>query len=130
MNPLVEEWIKKAEGDWNTANRELRARKNPNYDSACFHCQQCAEKYLKAYLQYKDQEFTKIHNLLKLLELCLEYDSSFEFQRDILDDLNHYAILFRYPGEEANRFEAKSALKGLKIFRNFIQQLLKIKISN
>lgn len=88
MNLLVDEWIKKAEGDWNTANRELRARKNPNYDSACFHAQQCAEKYLRAYLQSKDQEFTKTHNLLKLLDLCLGYDASFEFQRDILDDLN------------------------------------------
>ena len=51
MNPLTREWIDKAEGDFATAGRELRARKNPNYDAACFHAQQCAEKYLKAILQ-------------------------------------------------------------------------------
>ena len=48
MNPLTHEWIEKAEGDFTTAGRELRARKNPNYEAACFHAQQCAEKYLKA----------------------------------------------------------------------------------
>jgi HEPN domain-containing protein len=48
MNLLTQEWISKAEGDFASSGRELRARKDPNYDSACFHAQQCAEKYLKA----------------------------------------------------------------------------------
>lgn len=34
MNPVAEEWIVKAEGDYASALREFRARKNPNYDSA------------------------------------------------------------------------------------------------
>ena len=33
MNDLVHEWIAKAEGDFHTALREFRARKNPNYDA-------------------------------------------------------------------------------------------------
>jgi len=40
MNPLVAEWIAKAEGDFVSALREFRARKQPNYDSACFHARQ------------------------------------------------------------------------------------------
>jgi len=51
MNPLTLEWVDKAEGDLITARREYRARKSPNYDAVCFHAQQAAEKYLKAYLQ-------------------------------------------------------------------------------
>ena len=31
MNPLTLEWIEKAEGDFATAQRELRARKIQNY---------------------------------------------------------------------------------------------------
>ncbi len=54
MKPLTREWVEKAEGDFATARRELRARKDPNYDAACFHAQQCAEKYLKACLQEED----------------------------------------------------------------------------
>lgn len=51
MNPLTFEWVEKAEGDFFTAMRELRARKSPNFDAVCFHAQQMAEKYLKAVLQ-------------------------------------------------------------------------------
>lgn len=53
MKPTTAEWATKAEGDFATAGRELRARKTPNYDAVCFHGQQCAEKYLKAVLQEK-----------------------------------------------------------------------------
>ena len=35
MNGPVHEWIEKAEGDFQSAQRELRARKAPNYDAAC-----------------------------------------------------------------------------------------------
>ncbi|MFL5801388.1 MAG: HEPN domain-containing protein [Roseiflexaceae bacterium] len=45
MQPLTAEWIAKAEGDFASATRELRARKVPNYASACFHAQQCAERF-------------------------------------------------------------------------------------
>jgi len=37
MNAFVKEWLRKAEGDWHTANRELRIRKNPNFDAVCFY---------------------------------------------------------------------------------------------
>ena len=36
MNGPVHEWIEKAEGDFQSAQRELRARKAPNYDAACY----------------------------------------------------------------------------------------------
>jgi HEPN domain-containing protein len=74
MNALTQEWIDKAEGDFRTASREMRVRKAPNYDAVCFHCQQCVEKYLKAYLQNQGQRFRPVHNLIELLELCLLSD--------------------------------------------------------
>lgn len=61
MNPLTLEWIEKAEGDIITAQREYRARKFPNYDAACFHAQQTAEKYLKAWLQEAGKDIPRIH---------------------------------------------------------------------
>ncbi|MGI8642238.1 MAG: hypothetical protein ACR2MG_20095 [Pyrinomonadaceae bacterium] len=36
MKPMTQEWIDKAEGDWTTAMREYRARKNPNYNAVVF----------------------------------------------------------------------------------------------
>ena len=50
MSPLTQEWVEKAEEDFRVATREYRARKHPAYNAACFHAQQCAEKYLKARL--------------------------------------------------------------------------------
>ncbi|MBI5303943.1 MAG: HEPN domain-containing protein [Chloroflexi bacterium] len=47
MSDILAEWILKVEGDFNSAQRELRARRAPNYDSACFHCQQCVENISK-----------------------------------------------------------------------------------
>jgi hypothetical protein len=37
MKPATNEWREKAEGDYVSAQREYRARKDPNFDSACFH---------------------------------------------------------------------------------------------
>jgi len=48
MKASTVEWVEKAEGDWKIAQRAYHARKDPNYDAACFHVQQCVEKYLKA----------------------------------------------------------------------------------
>src|SRR5437867_2053447 len=71
MQPLTTEWVAKAEGDFVTAARDLRARKAPNYDAACFHAQQCAEKYLKARLQEANTPFPRTHDLEVLLDLLL-----------------------------------------------------------
>jgi len=103
MTELAAEWVEKAEGDYATAGREWRARRQPNYDAACFHAQQTAEKYLKAFLQEHGVAFPKIHSLIELLELCLPLDASFELQRDHLVRLDRYAVRYRYPGESADK---------------------------
>jgi len=124
MHALTQEWIDKAEGDFHTASREARARKAPNYDAVCFHCQQCAEKYLKAYLQEQGQRFPRVHDLIELLELCLPYDVAFESQRNLLKDLTRYAVEYRYPGELAAKDDARAALQAMKAVRAFVRQKL------
>ena len=49
MKQATREWIKKAEGDYAAATILSRRRKVPLHDHVCFHCQQSAEKYLKAF---------------------------------------------------------------------------------
>jgi len=124
MHALTQEWVDKAEGDFHTASREARIRKAPNYDAVCFHCQQCAEKYLKAYLQEQGQRFPPVHDLIELLELCLPYDGTFELQRDFLKDLTKYAVEFRYSGELATKDDARAALQTMKAVRAFVRQRL------
>lgn len=124
MNELTAEWIEKAEGDYATAGRELRARRRPNYDATCFHAQQTAEKYLKAFLQEHGIAFPKTHSLIELLELCLPVDASFEFQRDLLILLDRYAVRYRYPGESADRGEARQAFRAVTQVRAFVREKL------
>lgn len=88
MKALTIEWIEKAEGNYITSGRELRARRAPNYDATCFHAQQAAEKYLKAFLQEHNKPFPKTHNLIELLRLFLTLDPSFASQRPMLDILD------------------------------------------
>jgi HEPN domain-containing protein len=106
MKPPTAEWVAKAEGDFLTAGRELRARKSPNYDAVCFHAQQCAEKYLKAVLQEDERNIPKIHNLIELMLLCEEIDSSFEMLRADLVTMERYSVRVRYPGESAEKEDA------------------------
>jgi HEPN domain-containing protein len=127
MNAAVAEWVSKAEGDFLTAGRELRARKSPNYDAVCFHAQQCAEKYLKAVLQENDKRIPKIHFLLELLAMILKFDGSYEFLKADLEVLEDYSVRFRYPGEFAEKAEAQSAYGAAGTTRKFVRQKLGLK---
>ncbi len=81
MKPIAAEWVSKAEGDFAILERECRARKNPSYDGACFHAQQCAEKYLKARLCEAGISFGKIHDLVALLQKVLDRESALDARR-------------------------------------------------
>ncbi len=124
MKPLTLEWIEKAEGDYATAGRELRARKFPNFDAACFHSQQLAEKYLKGYLQEHEQTIPKTHSLIDLLALCLQLDLTFHMIRPDLVLLDRFGVHFRYPGERADRTDARSAFRSARVVREFVQTKL------
>lgn len=110
MKPLTHEWVQKAEGDFTTALRELRARKAPNYDAACFHAQQCAEKYRKAQLQEEEIPFGKTHDLTVLLDLLLPVEPLWESMRPQLRALTVFAITVCYPGASADKAIAREAV--------------------
>jgi HEPN domain-containing protein len=104
----------------------LRARLSPNFDAACFHAQQSAEKYIKSFLQEKSIDIPKTHKLIELMVLCKESlpdIQSFYSELLILED---YAVMFRYPGQTASREEAKNAVKVALKIQIFIQNVLDI----
>ena len=124
MKSGTREWVDKADADFATAGRELRARRQPNYDAACFHAQQCVEKYLKARLVEAKIRFTKTHDLERLLDLILPREPQWEAFRPLLIDLSSFAVAFRYPGESATRELAKTAVKNCKVIRLAIRTSL------
>jgi HEPN domain-containing protein len=118
MTALVEEWIEKAEGDFHSAELEISPPKGkPNYDLVCFLCQQCVEKYLKAFLTFHKVPFSKIHDLPALLDPTLPFQPLWETWRNAFEQLTEYAVEFRYPGEKADPKKARAALDITRSFR-------------
>lgn len=124
MNPLTLEWIDKAEGDFATASREMRVRKLPNYDAVCFHAQQPVEKYLKAALQENRRPIPKTHSLVELLALIIEFESVYLMLQPDLNVLEGYAVQYRYPGQAAEKLDARAALLAARRVRGFIRTKL------
>jgi HEPN domain-containing protein len=124
MKPLTLEWIEKAEGDFHLLEREIRARKNPNYDAVCFHAEQCAEKYLKGRLIEGNISFPKTHDLVLLLDLVLSLEPLWEVLRDDLSFLSGFGVEFRYPGESADLEMAKVAMKRCRTFRTLARETM------
>lgn len=108
-NELALEFLRKAEHDLGSA-RLLLTGENL-FDSVCFHCQQLAEKSIKALLTLKSIRFKKVHDLDVLLSLL--DDPDFNSIRSYTLILNSYAVDARYPGDyiEPERDEAEEALR-------------------
>lgn len=122
MKPITQEWVDKAEGDWATLKREIRARKNPNYDAVCFHAQQCAEKYVKARLQEAGIAFAKTHDLILLLKSVVAVEPTWAKLQNSLSNLTTYAVKYRYPGGSASKIEANDVLKDCRAVRKAVRQ--------
>jgi len=125
MKPLTREWVAKAEGDYATARRELRARNRPNFDAACFHAQQCAEKYLKALLQETGLAIVRSHNLEALAKPLLATHPSLKAIASGLRTLTAFAVETRYPGKSANRQVAREAAAIASKVRDVVRKALK-----
>jgi len=116
-------WVARAEEDYTTARSSLR-RKRPLTTIACFHAQQCAEKYLKATLVSKGRAFPKTHDLRALNNLCAQAGIFIEIDPSQLDTLSSYATQVRYPGETPTPEEAKEALEIARSARRFVRKWL------
>lgn len=89
-------WFARAEDDLRAAVK-LMAGNDPLTATAAYHCQQAAEKALKAIIASRDAVIPKTHDLRRLVELCILYGSDFDAVRDACDELTPYATDFRYP---------------------------------
>jgi len=90
-------WLIKAENDVKTVQNLLDSSEVIT-DAICFHSQQAAEKYLKAYLVSKGIDPEKTHKIERLIETCLKIDPSFIDLKDAVL-LTEYAVEFRYPDD-------------------------------
>ncbi len=118
-------WVEKAEEDFVLARSALR-RKKPLITGACFHAQQCAEKYMKALLVSKKAGFPMTHDLLLLNNLCSGAGIFLEIDPKLLNTLTDFAVRTRYPGEEPTLDDAKEAIETTKLIRTVAKKFLKV----
>ncbi|MBI3096624.1 MAG: HEPN domain-containing protein [Planctomycetes bacterium] len=100
MNGQVElavAWMRKGDSD-RAAARRIADGAGP-YDTACFHAQQAAEKYLKAVLALSAQPIPRTHDLEVILQECRRSGMVLDLAVADLATLTPYAVQLRYDAE-------------------------------
>lgn len=108
-HPEVADWLLHAEQDALTARLVLP---HGLYAIVGFHCQQDAEKRLKAILTALSQSPPRTHHLPTLLGLCRQAGCSISDVDDACHWLSPQAIVSRYPGHgDLSAADAQYALE-------------------
>lgn len=115
-----EKWFKKAEEDLFVIKNILILEDAPA-NICCFHAQQSAEKYLKAYLISKNIVFPKTHDLELLVKLCIQINFGFNEILSNAISLINYAIVPRYPDllDDLTTEDAEQAYQNALIIKEF-----------
>jgi len=116
MKRHTAQWVRKAEEDVDAA-RALAAQTPPRRNAACFHCQQAAEKYLKALLQELGVAVPRTHDLKQVLDLLLPHDATLAPLRRRVASVTKYAVEYRYPGMRATTRQLQAALRTMELVR-------------
>ena len=118
------EWLDFAYMDLSAAEHLLTMHPLP-VEIICYHCEQAAEKFLKATLVQFDREPPKTHDLIQLCKLCCEVDTRFEQLADSCIELTPYGVQVRYPSNlELDESDAVCALKECRLVQDFVCQKL------
>ena len=97
LEGTIKEWLRFVEMDQNTAHHLFETMHPKPLEIICFHCQQAAEKAIKALFILKEIEVIKIHDLAILLHKIEAFFSVPVAVKNAGDDLTPFAATFRYP---------------------------------
>ncbi|MFW6311164.1 MAG: HEPN domain-containing protein [Nanoarchaeota archaeon] len=123
---FIKEWIYEANNDLGLAEFVID-NDGKYYDLVCFHCQQAAEKYLKAYIIYLRLHYEKVHDLKYLLNVIEKRREVPDKLKEYAELLNEYTIDSRYPDywHDPTLDETKECIKAAQGFKSFIKEVLK-----
>jgi len=122
----IKKWISFAQMDLDSAVA-LSERFRPPLEIVCYHCQQTAEKILKAYIiASTNAPPQKTHELKDLLKVCVQYCADFDKFRAICGSLTSYIFLTRYPSNiDLTEYAMKQAIKDAGSVLEFTMSKLK-----
>jgi HEPN domain-containing protein len=117
---LVKEWFKYSNNDYLSAKKLFEDMWPKQLEISCYHCQQSAEKALKAYLIFRDIDPPWIHDLQRLSKLCADCDSSFAGIFDACSSITDFSVVSRYPNElDVDEVITKAAIEKAKLIYDF-----------
>lgn len=125
---LIDAWLEKADQDFDYAEASLEDELD-FFAQICFHFNQAAEKYFKAYIVKHGLEFRKIHDLLELLKICAAHDNKLNSLKEDCIFLNRFYIETRYPVHWPSNFkksDATEARERAEHIRDEIKSLLRV----
>lgn len=123
----VNAWLSKAQEDELTCRSLLRHRDGAS-GVVCFHAQQMAEKFLKALLIAKTEEYPRIHDLKRLATLLEPSVPDIFTLDEEFNVLNKFYPTTRYPGDFPEGFtwkDAEAAYAAAERIKKFVNGRLK-----
>jgi HEPN domain-containing protein len=122
---VVADWLLKAQNDFGLV--EFLVDQGGVFPSQiAFHCQQAAEKYLKAFLTWFEVIFPKTHDLEVLLNLVAGVNAGMAKELWHVIVLTPYGVEMRYPGDrpEVTVEEAREAVELARLVRERVMGVL------
>ena len=123
----TQRWLIKAFHDLVGARKSAKDD-DVSLDVAVYHCQQAAEKSLKAFLFFHSEPIQKTHNLALLLPLCENIAAGFGGLKEDAILLNPLATMFRYPDDHVpmnpTRTQFDEALAAAQRIHDFVLSIL------
>jgi len=118
-------WLKLADEELNYALGDLEDENQTFFAPTCFHFQQAAEKYLKAYILACGRTFRKIHNLVELVKVCAAEDPDFSNLLKEAAILNPFYTDTRYPVHwpiDFSRQDTEKAKESAETIARFVKE--------
>ncbi len=119
---IVKKWFEIADKDFASAHA-LAEKKL--FETALFHCQQAAEKYLKGFLINEGKQFPKVHDLVYLIKSAEKKDKDFEKISSDAVGLTDFAVMYRYPSDKKVSLTAADCMRAIKRVRRIRDFILK-----
>ena len=118
---VAQEWLAYAEADLGVAKHLFRTYQPKPLQIICFHCQQAAEKAVKAVIVLMGSQggLPKKHDLFLLLKQIQNMISIEEKFYDYADMLSPYGVAMRYPNELP--LEERHAEMAINMAREFFE---------
>ncbi len=137
QNEEYQEWLAFAKTDYQSADYLNGAPFYPRpLNVICYHCQQAAEKAIKALIVYFGSQggMPKVHDVSFLLNQIKNYSvqqKGIEVTQDLMEianSLSKYGVLPRYPNEiEVDEYQVKKALNDAKQIMDWVEMVIRAK---